>query len=433
MAKIKPFKGVLYDPAVVGDMSKVVAPPYDVISDSMQNEYYGLHPNNVIRLILGKINKEDTGSDNRYTRAKRYFEEWLDSGVLAPDDKPSIYIYEQKYFFKDELKTRLGFISLLKIEDPRESMVLPHEYTLAKPKQDRLDLMKSAKANLSPIFSLFKDDGSSVKDILKKHIHGNPIIDIEGEGVSHKLWRLSDPEDITKISDLMKDKQVLIADGHHRYEVALNFRDWARGQAKDPGPEMPYENVMVFFSSLSPEALTVLSTHRVIKGVEGFEFGKTLVLLKEYFNIEKVTDRETLLSAIENEADNNYVFGMYCKNEGFFSLSLKDKEMLEGVVSQEKEYEWKCLDVTVLHQLIFDRILKIKEKVADTNNILYTRDIDYAMELVDTEEYQMTFFLNPPKIEQIKDVAHSRERMPRKTTYFYPKLLSGLVFYKHED
>lgn len=433
MAKIKPFKGILYDSRIGGDLSKLVAPPYDVISEKMQEEYYRLHHNNVVRLILGKIKPSDNKSNNRYARAKRFLEDWIKKGILVWDKRPSLYIYSQSYYFRNHLKNRLGFISLMRIEDPHKSRVLPHEYTFTKPKKDRLELLKTTRANLSPIFSLFEDKGSSIVNILKRETTKRPIIDVEQEGVIHKVWRLTESKTIEAIKDAMKKKQIFIADGHHRYEVALNFRNWMRKKVKKDGREKDYDYIMVYFSNLNPEALTILSTHRVIKSVKKLNFQKVISKLKRYFSIDKFADKDGMLFRLEKAKKDEFVFGMYYKNKGFFSLTLKDKEGLDSIITQDRPYRWKRLDATILHQLIFDHVLKAKEKVARRDNIVYTREINYAIRLVDEEDYQMAFFLNPPRIEQVKDAARSHERMPRKTTYFYPKPLSGLVFYKMED
>ncbi|MFH1752835.1 MAG: DUF1015 domain-containing protein, partial [Candidatus Omnitrophota bacterium] len=433
MAKIEPFKGVLYNLGMIDDISKVVAPPYDVISEKMQEEYYSIHEKNVIRLILGKTQATDTASNNRYTRAREFLTDWLKEGVLVQDDKPAMYIYEQKYFFKEQLKTRLGFISLLKIEDPHKSRVLPHEYTFPKPKKDRFELLKATKTNMSPIYALFEDGDSGVIALLNKRISEDPFIDVEKEGVAHRIWRLVDTETIGRVADLMKKKQILIADGHHRYEVSLNYRDWMRKRRKSAEKEAPYDYLMVHFSSLNPEALTVLSTHRVIRSVKGLDIKKALEGLGEYFSVENSPSKDAMLSKIEGGSKGGFTYGMYHKEGGFFTLTLKDKKTLDDFIAEGKHYQWKCLDVTILHQLIFDRVLKVKENVAKRDNIVYTRETDHAVKLVDEENYEIAFFLNPPRIEQIKDVAHSHDRMPRKTTYFYPKPLSGLVFYQHEN
>ncbi|MBL7069399.1 MAG: DUF1015 domain-containing protein [Candidatus Omnitrophica bacterium] len=432
MAQIKPFRGVLYNPRLIDDLSKAVTPPYDVISENMQEEYYSLHRNNVIRLILGRIKKGDNRFSNRYTRAKKFFKSWIDKGILLQDKTPSLYIYRQDYYFRGNLKTRLGFVSLMKVEDPHKSRVLPHEYTFAKPKKDRLNLLKATRANLSPIFTLYDDRDSLITEILKVNTNRDPDIDIEQDGVSHKLWRLSDQDVISKISDLVKDKQVFIADGHHRYEVALTFRDMMRKRKRRSQREIGSDYIMVYFSNLDPESQTILSTHRVIRSIKKTKFQKPISELKRYFHVENLKSKDEMFSKMEGAGEDESVFGMYYKKEGFLLLTLKERDVLSKIIAQNRSYQWKWLDVTILHQLIFNHILKVKEKVAKKDNIVYTRETDYAVRLVDEGGYQVCFFLNPPKIEQVRDVASSRDRMPRKTTYFYPKPLSGLVFYKHE-
>lgn len=432
MAVIKPFKGILYNQSVIDDLSKVVTPPYDVISGRMQEEFYRLHRNNAVRLVLGKMETSDDNLNNRYTRANKFLEDWLSQGVLIQDDGSSLYIYEQNYLFGGAMKSRLGFISLMKIEDPHKSQVLPHEYTFAKPKQDRLDLLKATNMNMSPIFSLFEDEDSSVLNIFKEKRSEGPIIDVEQDGVIHRIWRLSDPGIIRKIGNMMEKKQIFIADGHHRYEVSLSFRDWMRKNKNSSGEENPHDYIMVYFSDLDPEALTILSTHRVIRSIEALNFEDAVTKLKKYFKIQDCVDKDAMFSRMEKAKRCEFIFGMYYKDKGFISLNLKDEASLNDVITQGRSYEWKWLDVTILHQLVFDHVLKVEEKVAKRDNVVYTREADYAIKLVDEEGYQIAFFLNPPKVEQVRDVARSRDKMPHKTTYFYPKPLSGLLFYKME-
>lgn len=437
MAKIKPFRGVLYNPRLAGDISKAVSPPYDVISPEMQEEYYRLHNNNVVRLILGNVRPSDNKAYNRYTRARRFFDDWLKKGILIQDKTPSIYIYRQEYLYDGSLKSRLGFIALMEIEDPHKSRVLPHEYTFSKPKKDRFELIKATRANLSPIFSLFEDKGLRVTKVLNDNIRTKPIINIEHDGVRHVVWRLGKPSTIRTIANLMKPKQIFIADGHHRYEVALMYRDQMRKKAqsaKRRAQNRGYDYVMMYFSNLNTGNLTILSTHRVIKSVKKMPFEKVVSKLKEFFIVEKTgDDKEEMLARITKSAGNRFAFGMYYKNKGFFSLTLKSAASLDDIIMQDRRYDWRWLDVTILHRLVFDHILKVKERVAKRENIVYTRDADYAKRLVDEEDYMIAFFLKPPRLEQVRDVARSHQRMPHKTTYFYPKPLSGLVFHKMEN
>lgn len=423
MADIKPFRGVLYNSEICGDMAKVITPPYDVISPGMQHEFYDSHPYNVVRLILGKIESGDTTKNNRYTRARDCLNHWLDRKILARDTEPSFYIYQQSYQHKNELKVRIGFIGLMEIEDPRTSKVLPHEYTFKGPKIDRLKLMTETKANLSPIFSLFEDDNSYVTDILGKATKSTaPLLDINTDGVTHKLWKLDNAADIRNIQDFMKSKAIFIADGHHRYEVALAFRD----RMKKIGKLKPeFNRIMVYFSNLNQDAITILSTYRVVKDINGMTTKTLVSKLAKFFEIKDFSDKEQLLKILED--GERIQFGLYCGGKKLYLLTLKDEEVLDRLVKPD---EWKRLSVSVLHQLIFNHMLKIKEKVAKEDNIIYTRDHKEAIKLVDEKGYTAAFFLNPTKVDQFKGIARSRDRMPHKSTYFYPKLLSGLVINK---
>ena len=426
MADVFPFKGLLYNCDTMAEPAKVMAPPYDVISDHMRNEFYREHRYNVVRLILGKPARKDTKRNNRYTRARDYMNDWLGKDILKQDKEPAFYVYEQKYLHKGKLKTRVGFIGLMRIEDPRKSRVLPHEYTFAGPKKDRLNLMTEAKANLSPIFSLFEDRKSYVTNILKKTTAKvKSVMDIERAGVNHRLWKIKDKTSIKKIKNFMKPKAIFIADGHHRYETALAFRD----QMKKRGTgKSAYNRVMVYFSSLDPEAVTILSTYRVIKNIGNMPYKELLSRLKGHFEIKKFKDKKKFFSGLEKSK--GIRLGMYCGRGSYDLLTLKNEEILESLISGGKSARWKRLPVTVLHQLVFNKILEVKENVAKEENIIYTRDGEYAANLVDKENYKAAFFLSPTSVDELTGIARSRERMPHKSTYFYPKLLSGLVINK---
>ncbi len=426
MADVIPFKGILYNPEKIDDLSRVMAPPYDVISSEMQEELYRIDQHNIIRLILGKELGNDTAANNRYIRAQNEFNNWADKDILKKDKNPSLYIYQQKYLHKGSIKVRTGFIGLMKIEDPRKSQVLPHEYTLKGPKKDRLKLMNKVKANLSPIFSLFEDENSFVTNILlKAEKKSSPLIDIDLDGVSHKLWRIKDASSIKRITRFMKSKAIFIADGHHRYETALAFRNQMLNKK---GNKKSFNYIMVYFSNLNQEAITILSTHRVIKDIANLTPTKLLSRLKGFFEIKKVKTRKGLLKGLDRTKEG--CFGLYCGRGNFYLLTLKRGVSLDKLIAPGKSASWKRLPVTILHELILNRALRLKEKLANEDNIIYTKDADYAINLVDKENYKAAFFLNPTSVDQLKDVAQSRSRMPRKSTYFYPKLLSGLVINK---
>ncbi len=429
MAKILPFKGVLYNSGRVNGMKTIISPPYDVISRAMREELYKESPYNIVRIILGKESRRDNDSDNKYTRASRFLEDWLKKGVLKKDDKEAIYIYEQEYPHKGERRTRIGFISLMRIEDPKENVVLPHEYTFAKPKEDRLNLIRSTKANTEPIFCVFQDDAGRVTAAIKKYAgKSRPIIDINFEGIGNKIWRLTDPALIKKIQKGLDRKPVFIADGHHRYEVSLAFRDEMRRKlgARKAGN---FENLMVYFSSLTDDNLTILSTYRVVKSLGGAEWEEIESGLRPYFDVKPAKTKETMFEALE-KVKTGYAFGVYFKNGRFYVLKLKDRSVLSKVIKEDKSREWKRLNVTVLHYLVLGRILHVDKFSSNDENILYTRDENDAVRKVDSGECEIAFFQIPTSMSQVRNIAAAGDRMPHKSTYFYPKPLSGLVMNK---
>ena len=409
MAEIKPFRGILYNPEKV-DITKAITPPYDVISPSMQNRFYQRDEHNIIRLILGKVEKSDTARNNRYTRARVLLDRWLKKKLLLKERKPTIYIYTQEYLYKGKKRTRLGFIALMKIEDPKESGVLPHEYTLDKPKADRLNLIVKTKANLSPIFSLFQDKKNRINKLLKHFIKSkDPLFTIEAEGVTHKFWRMDNKHAINRIKNYMRDKKIFIADGHHRYEVALAYRNKMHRNLKNFKNPMDY--VMMYFSNLSERGnLTILSTHRVVKNINQFDEKKIKLKLRKYFYTKNLRKQEDLLECLEKGEKKKRVFGMYMGKKRFYLLTLKEMD--------------SKFDVTVLHDLVINKILDVKNR---ESSIKYIRNEEDAIKLIDKDDYKIAFFLRPTKVFEMKAVAEKGQMMPQKSTYFYPKLLTGLV------
>ena len=425
MANIKAFNGILYNRKKV-NITKVVAPPYDVISESMQSKFYSKDDHNVIRLILGKEEKSDGKSNNKYTRAKNFLNDWLRRKVLVKDSKHSIYVHLQEYLHKGKKKTRIGFIALMKIEDPKRSGILPHEYTLSKPKEDRMKLIKSAKTNLSPIFSLFQDKNRGVNNILRNTIKsGNPLFSVETEGVIHKLWCLSDKKAIKRVIALMKDKKIFIADGHHRYEVALNYRNAMR-KTKAFKNSMDY--VMMYFSDLKEKSnLTVFPTHRVLKNVGRFNGAKLQKEFGKHFNITVAPDLERCMDKLEKAPLRTQTFGVYVGNGKFYNMAPKKGLSIYSLIKKKKTKALKRLDVTVLHDLIIDNMFDPENK---EGSLKYIRDEKDAVKVVDNGDYEIAFFLRPTDVMDMKAVAEKGEMMPQKSTYFYPKLLTGLVMNK---
>lgn len=423
MAEIKTFKGVFYNKGIIGDMADVVAPPYDVISEEDQRRLLHHSKFNVVRLILPQ------GSTNtKYSQAANIFTEWLEKGVLVRDIEPAVYIYEQEYDFRNTRKRRIGFIALAKIEDFSSGKIKAHEKTLKGPKADRLRLLKACKTNFSQIFSLFSDPEQQVDAILQKHTETEPRIDIEADGVNHRLWNLTDPDDVKIISTLMEDKPLFIADGHHRYETALNYRDEMRQLTGDLSGAAPFDYTMMMFVNMDSEGLTVLPTHRDLKNLPKINHDKLQENLNYVFDVQKLDSIDQVMEGLSENAD-RHAIGMYLDNNSYYLLKVKDENKIVELLDGNQSTAWKLLDVTILHQVIINRILGFGGTNIE-NSIKFTTNEKEAVDLVAGGKYKMAFLLNPTKVASVKAIAEKGEVMPQKSTYFYPKLLSGLVFNK---
>ncbi|MBI4974229.1 MAG: DUF1015 domain-containing protein [Candidatus Omnitrophica bacterium] len=412
MPSIKPFKGIIYNLKKTKSLSSVIAPPYDVISEEMQDDLYRHNPYNIVRLTLGEIRSTDDVKDNRYTRAKTFFESWLKGHVMIQDRKEAIYIYSQTYRQNAKYVERIGFIALMKLSMGKKKNILPHENTLLAPKLDRLNLIRSVKANLEPIFVLYEDRSHRILDALKRFCRENrPFIDIEFDKVVHKVWRLADPDIIRRIQKFMQAKDVFIADGHHRYEAAFTY-----------ALETKAAYLMSYFVELNEKMLTVLPTHRLIKDIGILKKEDIKSRLSKFFDMEKISNLDSLVSKL-NAMRELSVFGAYLGEGIFHILKLKDARISDRLIKNHSK-DWKRLDVTILHLFILEYILGISD---DEDNVEFVKDPKEAARLVDKGKYKIAFFLNPTKVREVEHIAKLGERMPRKATYFYPKPLSGLV------
>ncbi|MEE9542928.1 MAG: DUF1015 domain-containing protein [Thermodesulfobacteriota bacterium] len=449
LSTLHPFKGLHYNQRKIKDISKVLAPPYDVISPAYQDELYERDPVNVVRLILAK---EGADSDARYKAAADDLHKWLDDGTLVREDKPAIYYYTQEYKVGGETFLRKGFIATRELEEFGKGTIFPHEKTLSGPKADRLKLMKAMECNLSCIFSIYSDSDLAPEErpagILESAVKGvSPLIEApDDDGIISRLWVIDDETVIEKVSTAMEARPVFIADGHHRYETALNYKDFMRGDGNKPGP---YDSIMMYFSSMDDEGMTVLPTHRAIHSLKGFDADRFLKSLEDYFFIDdfffdenmeplakdRFIDKLYGVKFNDNEAPGDgettsVSFGLYIKGrESYFILTLKDPAHLDALFGSELPHVYKVLDVTILHSLILERILSITQAAQEKKtNIKYIKDLDSAIgEVREDDSMQMVFLMNPTKIEQVKAVAEAGLVMPQKSTYFFPKLLTGLT------
>ncbi len=419
MATIKPFRAVIYNTKKIKDPAKVVAPPYDVISEEQQTYLHNLSPYNFTHIDLGKDKPSDDKSSNKYTRAHDILNEWLEKEVMVQDEKPSIYFYKQEYKVQGQKYARLGFISLMELEDEKDSKVFPHENTHAHAVEDRLKLTKALNSNLSCIFVCYSDHQKKVEKIFNKHIvTSKTLFDIEDKDkVRHKLWRLDDPELIAEINQSVTNQQLFIADGHHRYKVAMEYRASRMEKKQHITGNEPFNYVMTYFTNLDSKDLQILPMHRIVRS-----FPKNLEFLEEFFRVDKVKSKEDLMILLARAGKNEHAFGFYSK-DGFKLLRLKNKSLINEYV-KDGSADYKSLDATILKFLVFDRV------GIDSKNIIYTKDFSETISKVDEKEAEASFILNPVKVSQLKAIALNGERMPPKTTYFYPKVLSGLTVYK---
>jgi uncharacterized protein (DUF1015 family) len=404
MATVKGFRGIRYNPEKIENFADILAPPYDVINSSEQEELYNKNPHNVIRLILSKGEGE-----SKYEEAAQTFRSWIEDDTLTHDEEPSIYPYYQEFEENGKKLTRKGFLAAVKIEDFSTKKILPHERTFPKHKRDRLKLNTACKANMSPVFSVYSDPEIAIEKLLDEKLKDKPIFDITNEdGVRNRLWKVSDPDTISFIGNHLEDKSLLIADGHHRYETAIEYRNIQRELNGGVTSDKLYEYVMMFLSNAEDEGLIINPTYRVVKNIGNLDLESFLNMLGEEFNIEKMPYKEGLSDIGYEE----------------FTILTKDPEFVyRASLKTNKTESPNNLAVTLLHNNVFNKIID-----EESAGILYTKDLDEAVQLVRDGEYEIAFILPELRASDIFDVVLTGDRMPQKTTYFYPKILSGLVF-----
>ena len=423
MPEILPFRGYRYDLSRV-DIQDVVAPPYDVISPQQQSQFYDKSPFNVVRLILGR-------EEDRYASAAKYFLEWQDTGLLARDKKPCFYALQQKFDGLDGKRiTRKGFIVLCRLEEFEKKIVLPHEKTLAKPREDRFKLFKATNANFSQIFSLYSDPEKRVDSSLNGATNKPPTVEVVFEDVENRIWMVDDEKSIAAIQGFLAGKQVLIADGHHRYETALAYRDFMRSQNKKTSGREGYEYVMMFFTNLEDEGLMIYPTHRLVHSLTRFDAREFLTRISEHFVCREFKDQHTLVLALQSSAMKS--FGLVLQGDPTFRLiTLKPTAPVAEIVRENGPREVRELDVTLLHSLILRDMLRISSEAQEQKlNLTYVKSLDEAIETTNSGKAQLAFLMNATKIEEVRAVAKAGFTMPQKSTYFYPKLLSGLLINK---
>jgi uncharacterized protein (DUF1015 family) len=449
MARIYPFRAWHYNPSAVR-LDDVVTQPYDKITPAMQQGYYQRSPYNLVRIILGLPELFDAErGESVYTRAARDFKAWREQGVLTQEKEPCVCAYSQRFKVPDsgEVKERRGFIALGKLHDYGEGVVFRHEQTLSKPKSDRLNLLKATRAHFGQIFMLYSDPGGTVEGIL---YDGSGAADAEitdEYGVLHRIWRIADPAAINMLTTAMADKKLIIADGHHRYETALNYSKEHAGEHAGkqvvegtPGteytanhllqPAYPEAAVMMTFVNMDSDGLVILPTHRVVHSLENFNPAAFRTAAQEYFMVEALPEGEASNLTGKLKAQSGTAFIAVTRGGDFMLRSKPDKVAgaLTGVPDRQRQ-----LDLTQLHSIILDRLLGLdSEKVREQTNLRYLRNAGEAVDQVRRGEADVAFLTNPVTMEQLREVAFAGDVMPQKSTDFYPKLLSGLTIYALE-
>jgi len=418
MATIRAFNGLRYNQTKV-TMSSVVAPPYDVITPLEQTSYYDRDAFNVIRLILAR-------DEDRYSASAQTFSAWQESQVLVRDAQPSIYPLVQTFTTTTGATVqRKGFIALCHLEEFEKGIVLPHEKTLSKAKEDRFKLFKATNSNFSQIFGLYSDPKKQIDESITP-VHATvPAIDVEFEGVRNQLWAMTDPDAIARIASLVEPMQILIADGHHRYETGLAYRDLMRSQNPNHNGTELYNYIMMFFTNLDDEGLVIFPTHRVVHSLPAFDAPAMLETLKKHFTIETCATHQAMTAALA--AKPQYAFGVITK-DAFLCATLTDLTSIDELVPQSVPAEVKDLDVVLLHTYILGKLLNISVEAQEKKlNIHYLQKIDECAAEVAKGVSQVAFIVNSTKIDQVRAVAKAGHTMPQKSTFFYPKLISGLV------
>ncbi|GAA4452650.1 DUF1015 domain-containing protein [Novipirellula rosea] len=439
MPQIAPFAALRYNLDHVGSLSDVIAPPYDVIDPQLQDQLYKKHAANVIRIILNRTEPGDS-EDEKYQRAAKFVAQWKSEGVLKQDESPCYYVYHQEFTIDGHVFNRRGFMARVRIQPFGEGNIYPHEETHPKAKVDRLKLTQATQQNNSQIFGLYPDPENAIIALLDEATTSvTPIEAVDHLGVKHRLWPVSDPTVIAKVSELMQDKPMFVADGHHRYETAANYRDLV---SKELGPlpsDHPANFVMTMLVGMSDPGMIVLPTHRLLRGTERFSSAEITARLAGTFDCEIVAGgldaANTVWSNMES-ADDQGLIGLYaCKDDTWVLCKANEgaAAKMETLAANQSK-DWQQLGVSLLHRLVIDELLQSKGHPKPT----YVHDVDEVVqgmrgegsqaESDSDEPYTLAALVMPAKLSHVEAISLHKERMPAKSTYFYPKLLSGLTF-----
>jgi uncharacterized protein (DUF1015 family) len=432
VAIIRPFSGIRYNPARVPDLGGVVTQPYDRISRELRARYLQQHPNSFVQLILGDSDPHEAHSDNPYQPAAALYRRWLQEGVLVPDGVPALYVYHQTFGLPDgQTLTRKAVIAALQLTPFDEGTVLPHERTLSAPKADRLNLFRATHANFEPVFLLYPDHDNQVNDVLNRAIEGKPpAADVREScesDVRQQLWVVADADVIEHVrADMAPKRRLIIADGHHRYETALDYRAERRAAQLNAPADAQYDYVLAALVSLDDPGVTILPTHRLVHSYSGMTASEIEAAAAAYFTIQPAPDRAGLKTVLQQAGEGATAFALVTRDRQTI-WSLRDGRIMEDLAPQ-RTAAWRQLDVAILHQVVLEKLMGLTpESIMRQENLQYLREAERAFRALDGGEAQFLFLLNPTRIAQVRACAEAGEKMPQKSTDFYPKMISGLV------
>ncbi len=433
MAEIRPFRGVRYNQSLAGDLSVVICPPYDIISPQMQQDLYHRSEYNFVRLEFGRELPQDTATDNKYTRAAAALEQWLEQGVFKADEVPAIYLHDHHFTYQGTEYRRRGIIAAVRLEEWDRMVVRPHEGTLGRPKSDRVSMLWACQANTSSILALFEDRGQQVSSILAAQERNEPIISADSAGEEgHRVWAITEPEVVSQISQGLAQQPLYIADGHHRYESALTYQRERSTYSPLVERDEASNFVMMTLIDFTDPGLIILPPHRMVRGVSKATLQGLAAKLRSFFDVEEwltsapgVWQQVDDLLAGEMGQDRLVLFGLV--PERLFVLRLRDAATASQMMPYFHSDLYKGLMVSMVDHIILERLLEVAGEREEAV-LAYSYDRRDAVDRVLDQEYQLALLLSPVKGEVVKAIADAGDRMPRKSTYFYPKTPAGLVF-----
>ncbi len=431
MAEIRPFRGAHYNKSLINDWATVICPPYDIITPQQQQELHLISEYNFVRLELGRELPQDTINDNKYTRAAATLEQWLKQGIVEVDETPAIYLHDQYFTHQGREYKRRGIVARVRVEEWDKMVIRPHEGTIAGARSDRLSLLWTLQANTSPILALFEDRGRQISSLLATQERSKPLLSLKSvDGEGHNVWAITEPEVVNQIGSSLAGQPLYIADGHHRYESAIAYQRERNASSPPASGDEAFNFVMMTLVDFSDPGLIILPPHRLIRGISKPILDGLMAKLKVFFEIEELT---LSMPGVWQQVDDLLtktngirlvLFGPAA--EHLFVLKLRDLAAVSQMMPYFHSELYKRLEVSIIDHVILEKLLALSSEKEKTS-LTYSYDRPDAVNRVLNQEYQLAFLLSPVKTEVIKAIADAGDKMPRKSTYFYPKLPAGLL------